>query len=93
MLQTLKLNNEKWKKKYLFYDEKSLVGLTPVFVFSFLLFLRSLEMAETSTSTEIYLRLNGRIQEEMNRKTRPNKFIKGIQKTLIHNVLLRFGNL
>jgi hypothetical protein len=28
MLQTLKLNNKKWKKS-LFYKEKSLVGLTP----------------------------------------------------------------
>jgi hypothetical protein len=28
MLQTLKLNNKKWKKS-LFYEEKSLVGLTP----------------------------------------------------------------
>jgi len=28
MLQTLKLNNGKWKKS-LFYEEKSLVGLTP----------------------------------------------------------------
>jgi hypothetical protein len=28
MLQTLKLNNEKWKKS-LFYKEKSFVGLTP----------------------------------------------------------------
>jgi hypothetical protein len=28
MLQTLKLNNEKWKKSS-FYEEKSLVGLTP----------------------------------------------------------------
>jgi hypothetical protein len=27
-LQTLKFNNEKWKKS-LFYEEKSLVGLTP----------------------------------------------------------------
>jgi hypothetical protein len=28
MLQTLKLNNKKWKKS-LFYKEKSLVGTTP----------------------------------------------------------------
>ncbi len=28
MLQTLKLNNKKWKKSS-FYEEKSLVGLTP----------------------------------------------------------------
>jgi hypothetical protein len=28
MLQALRLNNEKWKKS-LFYEEKSLVGLTP----------------------------------------------------------------
>jgi hypothetical protein len=28
MLQTVKLNNEKWKKSS-FYEEKSLVGLTP----------------------------------------------------------------
>jgi hypothetical protein len=28
MLQTLKLNNQKWKKNS-FYEEKSLVGLTP----------------------------------------------------------------
>jgi hypothetical protein len=29
MLQTLKFNNEKWKKSS-FYKEKKLVGLTPV---------------------------------------------------------------
>jgi hypothetical protein len=31
MLQTLKLNNKKWKKSS-FYEEKSLVGLTPGYV-------------------------------------------------------------
>jgi hypothetical protein len=31
MPQTLRLNNEKWKKS-LFYEEKSLVGLTPGYV-------------------------------------------------------------
>jgi hypothetical protein len=31
MLQTLKLNNKKWEKS-LFYEEKSLVGLTPVII-------------------------------------------------------------
>jgi hypothetical protein len=32
MLQTLKLNNENWKKSS-FYEEKRLVGLTPAAVF------------------------------------------------------------
>jgi hypothetical protein len=43
MLQTLKLNNEKRKKK-LFYEEKSLVGLTPglLMIFKDLLYLSSL---------------------------------------------------
>jgi hypothetical protein len=34
MLQTLKRNNEKWKKSSP-NEEKSLVGLTPVFVLAF----------------------------------------------------------
>jgi hypothetical protein len=34
MLQTLKRKNEKWKKSSL-NEEKSLVGLTPVFVLAF----------------------------------------------------------
>jgi hypothetical protein len=63
MLQTLKFNNNK-QKKSLFYDEKSLVGLTPDFSLKSFSFLFLDVVKESSRDAEAASTFKGQSQQQ-----------------------------